>query len=100
MRDGLWWIGGSPCAGKSTVAGRIAGRRGVPVYSCDDAFDRHADGGPVLRKVTAMGVGERRCCRNCSPASTGRTWPSTGGCAGTPSSPSGSRARHVTWAIG
>ncbi|GIE77105.1 hypothetical protein Aph02nite_30550 [Actinoplanes philippinensis] len=59
MRDGLWWIGGSPCAGKTTVAGRIAGRRGVPVYSCDDAFARHADGGPVLRKVTAMGVGER-----------------------------------------
>ncbi|WP_433797319.1 hypothetical protein [Actinoplanes sp. CA-252034] len=59
MFDDLWWIGGSPCSGKSTVAARIAADRGVPVYSCDDAFDRHADGGPALRKVTSMSVGDR-----------------------------------------
>ncbi|MFI5907470.1 hypothetical protein [Dactylosporangium sp. NPDC051541] len=51
----MWWIGGSPCSGKSTVAAAL----GVAVYSCDDAFDRHADAGPTLRKVTAMSVADR-----------------------------------------
>ncbi|MEU4161587.1 hypothetical protein [Actinoplanes sp. NPDC026670] len=41
------------------MATEIAAARGVAVYSCDDAFERHADAGPVLRKVTTMGVGER-----------------------------------------
>ncbi|WP_426502056.1 hypothetical protein ACPPVO_30895 [Dactylosporangium sp. McL0621] len=57
--DTILWIGGSPCSGKSTVAGLIAAARGLALYSCDDAFDRHADAGPVMRKVTAMSVGER-----------------------------------------
>ena len=35
------WIGGSPCAGKSSIADAIAGERGWPVYRCDDAFARH-----------------------------------------------------------
>ncbi|BEL04747.1 hypothetical protein Q0Z83_029380 [Actinoplanes sichuanensis] len=41
------------------MAAQIAAARGTAVYSCDDAFERHADAGPVLRKVTAIGVGER-----------------------------------------
>ncbi|MBG0563999.1 hypothetical protein [Actinoplanes aureus] len=55
----LWWIGGSPCSGKSTVAGIIAAARDVPLYSCDDAFERHAAAGPTLKKVTAMNIGDR-----------------------------------------
>ncbi|MBU2664510.1 hypothetical protein KOI35_13485 [Actinoplanes bogorensis] len=55
------WIGGSPCAGKSTVAGLVAEALGLPLYSCDDAFDRHVaeGGGPTMRKVTTMPVGDR-----------------------------------------
>ncbi|WP_433200170.1 hypothetical protein ACQP00_28285 [Dactylosporangium sp. CS-047395] len=49
----MWWIGGSPCSGKSTVAAMLGG----PVYSCDDAFDRH--GGPTFDRVRAMSVGQR-----------------------------------------
>jgi hypothetical protein len=38
--------------------------RNASLYSCDDAFERHAamvrpEAGPTLRKVTAMDVGER-----------------------------------------
>jgi hypothetical protein len=58
------WVGGAPCAGKSTVAGIIAAARALPLYSCDDAFARHAaaitpDDGPTLKKVTALDTGAR-----------------------------------------
>ncbi|HEX2164933.1 MAG TPA: hypothetical protein VHM02_13395, partial [Thermoanaerobaculia bacterium] len=39
--DHVLWLGGSSCAGKSAVAEILARRHGVPVYSCDDAFDEH-----------------------------------------------------------
>jgi hypothetical protein len=53
------WIGGSPCAGKSTVAAVIAAARGAAVYSCDEAFERHTDAGPTFARVRAMSVGDR-----------------------------------------
>ncbi|GAA3287771.1 hypothetical protein Dvina_26360 [Dactylosporangium vinaceum] len=53
------WIGGSPCSGKSTVAARLATAAGALLYSCDDAFDRHADAGPAMRRVVAMSVADR-----------------------------------------
>jgi len=64
VTDGRWWIGGSPCSGKSTVAGLLATRSNLRLYSCDDAFERHAaavrpDAGPTLQKVTAMSLEER-----------------------------------------
>jgi 2-phosphoglycerate kinase len=37
----LLWLGGSPCAGKSTVADAIAARFGWEVYRCDAAYARH-----------------------------------------------------------
>jgi 2-phosphoglycerate kinase len=64
MLERVLWIGGSPCSGKSTVAERVAAARGVPVYACDEPFDRHAatigpQCGPTLKKVSAMGIGDR-----------------------------------------
>ena len=64
MVDGLWWIGGSPCSGKSTVAGIVSASRNMLLYSCDDAFERHAatiqpTAGPTLQKVTAMSIEDR-----------------------------------------
>lgn len=35
------WLGGSACAGKTSVARRLADRHGLRTYHCDDAFDRH-----------------------------------------------------------
>jgi 2-phosphoglycerate kinase len=60
MMGAVLWIGGSPCSGKSTVAAAIAAARGLPLYSCDDAFERHAVvGGPTLKKVAGMTIGAR-----------------------------------------
>jgi hypothetical protein len=35
------WLGGSACAGKTTVARLLAERDGIPVYSFDDRFPEH-----------------------------------------------------------
>jgi adenylate kinase family enzyme len=53
------WLGGSPCAGKSSVADRLAARYGLTLYRCDDAFDRHlaqcnAQDHPVLSAISRM----------------------------------------------
>ncbi|TLS53453.1 hypothetical protein FE782_04060 [Paenibacillus antri] len=37
----VYWIGGSPCAGKSTVARRLSGEYGFRYYKCDDCYDDH-----------------------------------------------------------
>ncbi|MEV4755831.1 hypothetical protein AB0J86_12065 [Micromonospora sp. NPDC049559] len=62
--EATFWIGGSPCAGKSTVAARLAADRGATLYSCDEAFERHAatvdpERGRTLRRVVALGIEER-----------------------------------------
>jgi len=35
------WLGGSTCAGKTTVARLLAAEHGLRLYSCDDAFEEH-----------------------------------------------------------
>jgi 2-phosphoglycerate kinase len=35
------WLGGSTCAGKTTVAKRLAAAHGLRVYHCDEAFEEH-----------------------------------------------------------
>ena len=35
------WLGGSACAGKTSVARRLAAVYGLRVYHCDDAFEDH-----------------------------------------------------------
>jgi 2-phosphoglycerate kinase len=35
------WIGGSACAGKTTLARSLAARDGLALYSCDDRFEDH-----------------------------------------------------------
>jgi hypothetical protein len=37
----VFWIGGSACAGKTTLARRLAARHGLALYSCDDRFEDH-----------------------------------------------------------
>ncbi len=36
----VWWLGGSPCAGKSSVAQLLAEQHGLRLYRVDDAFPR------------------------------------------------------------
>lgn len=54
-----YWIGGSPCAGKSSVAAALADRFGMKSYTCDDAFEVHkqiVDPGrfPTLHRVSRL----------------------------------------------
>jgi hypothetical protein len=39
----VYWLGGSPCSGKSTVADRLAARFDMSVYSCDDRYYDHIE---------------------------------------------------------
>lgn len=48
----IHWLGGSPCSGKSTVAGRIAARFGHRIFDCDEAWFRHGEtASPTLQPV-------------------------------------------------
>ncbi len=37
----VYWLGGSPCAGKSSIADSLAQTYGLQIYHCDDAFFHH-----------------------------------------------------------
>jgi hypothetical protein len=38
----VYWMGGSPCSGKSSIADALTERHDWALYRCDDAFWRHA----------------------------------------------------------
>jgi hypothetical protein len=48
----VFWLGGSPCAGKSSISEIIASRFGLDVYHVDQAFDRHAQNFDPIRQPT------------------------------------------------
>lgn len=59
----VYWIGGSPCAGKSTIAQTLADRYNLHYYQCDSWFDAHQqcanpDQQPLLHKLTGMSCDE------------------------------------------
>ncbi len=52
----VYWIGGSPCSGKSSIADLLAEKHGMTVYRCDDAYFRHqtvisAEAHPVFSRL-------------------------------------------------
>jgi 2-phosphoglycerate kinase len=60
----VYWIGGGSCAGKSTIARRIAAQHGLRVYATDDVMANHArrstpEDSPLLHKFMAMDMDER-----------------------------------------
>jgi 2-phosphoglycerate kinase len=38
----VYWLGGSPCAGKTSISQTLANRFGFDVYHVDEAFEAHA----------------------------------------------------------
>jgi len=60
----VYWIGGGSCAGKSTIARRIAAKNGLQLYATDDVMADHArrstpDDCPLLHKFMAMDMDQR-----------------------------------------
>ena len=60
----VYWIGGGSGGGKSTIAGRLAARHGLRLYSTDDAMSDHSGRGtpedsPYLSEFAAMDMDER-----------------------------------------
>lgn len=60
----IYWIGGGPGAGKSTIARRIAAQHGLRVYATDDLMADHArrsthENCPLLHRFMAMDMDER-----------------------------------------
>lgn len=55
----IYWIGGSPCSGKSTISKMIVEKYGFNLYRCDDYLESHLEIGvtrkfPVMSKVSHM----------------------------------------------
>ena len=44
MLKNVFWLGGSPCAGKSSISEILASRFDVDVYHVDEAFETHVEG--------------------------------------------------------
>ena len=68
LRD-VYWVGGSPGAGKSTVARRLAGRFGLDLYVTDDVMRDHgrrssAADAPHIARFAAMDMDERWLTRS------------------------------------
>jgi 2-phosphoglycerate kinase len=65
----VYWIGGGSCAGKSTIARRLAAQHGLRCYSTDDVMADHArrsttEDAPLLHRFMAMDMDERWVNRN------------------------------------
>lgn len=63
MNNKIYWIGGSPCSGKSSIAEIIAEKHGYHYYKCDDHLDRYIRIGsdmniPVMRKFASMDINQ------------------------------------------
>lgn len=59
----LYWIGGSPCAGKSTIAQTLTERYNLHYYQCDFWFEvhqrrAHPDHQPQLSRLAALSCDE------------------------------------------
>lgn len=59
----IYWIGGSSCSGKSTLAKMLAEKHGLQLYSCDDHFYKHVqlispEKHPAMKKVAEMNPNE------------------------------------------
>ena len=55
----IYWIGGSPCSGKSTISEMLVEKYGFKLYKCDDYLESHLKIGamrklPVMSKVSRM----------------------------------------------
>ena len=57
----IYWLGGSPCAGKSTIAEMLANRYNLHYFNCDHAFARHQQQSNPSDQPTLYGLGQLTC---------------------------------------
>ena len=62
-RGNIYWIGGSPCSGKSTIAELLCKEFGFDYYKCDDHLDRYMKIGvdnniEIMKKFKYMSMDE------------------------------------------
>lgn len=62
-KETIYWIGGSACSGKSTLAKMYAEKYRLELYSCDDHFNSHVKTismltHPAMYKVATMSANE------------------------------------------
>lgn len=63
LPSSIYWIGGSACAGKSTLAGMYAEKHGLQLYACDGRFDEHlqrvtAEQQPAMSRISGLTMNE------------------------------------------
>lgn len=61
--ENIYWIGGSPCSGKSSIAEKIVDKYGFEYYKCDDYMWNHIDIGvsrniPIMHKLKNLRIDE------------------------------------------
>src|SRR5687768_9267393 len=59
----VYWIGGSPCSGKSSIAEALAATYNMQLYKADDAYFRHTKGvtperQPIFYKIAHLSADE------------------------------------------
>ncbi|WP_235847625.1 hypothetical protein [Paenibacillus tuaregi] len=57
----IYWIGGSPCSGKSTIAELLTDKYDLIYYKCDEAYQKHierckADLHPIMTKIKGLSI--------------------------------------------
>lgn len=60
-KKSVYWLGGAPCAGKSTIAEKLAEKHNLTYYRVDDHFERHIkqtnpDDHPACEAFKKMGL--------------------------------------------
>lgn len=58
-KNKIYWIGGSPCCGKSTISEMLVKEYGFKYYKCDDYLERFVEIGvkeknPLMTKISQM----------------------------------------------
>ena len=62
-KENIYWLGGSPCSGKSSIAEYLVRDFGFQYYKCDDHLDEYIDRGvllniPVMKRLKTFTTDE------------------------------------------
>lgn len=57
----VYWLGGSPCAGKSSIAHRLASQYGLTLYHCDSEFERQQQHVTAVTAPTIYQLNQMSC---------------------------------------